>query len=103
MRAAELVRMRQRIREREEYVEKFKMATNTTPVQYLQEMRISHAKDLLKKSNLGISEVADKVGYQDSSYFTGLFKKLNSVTPNEYRRLVRNKLFVAESKQQSIQ
>lgn len=82
---------------------RFRLATNTTPLQYLQEMRISHAKDLLKKSNLGVSEVADKVGYQDSSYFTGLFKKLNSVTPNEYRQLVRNKLFVAESKQQSIQ
>jgi len=82
---------------------RFKVAANTTPLQYLQELRIEHAKALLKQSNLVVSEVADKVGYQDSSYFTGLFKKLNAVTPNEYRRLVRNKLFVAHTSQQSIQ
>lgn len=82
---------------------RFKLASNTTPLQYLQELRIDHAKALLKQSNLVVSEVADRVGYQDASYFTGLFKKLNAVTPNEYRRLVRNKLFVAETSQQSIQ
>jgi transcriptional regulator GlxA family with amidase domain len=82
---------------------RFKLAANTSPLQYLQELRITHAKALLKQSNLVVSEVADKVGYQDASYFTGLFKKLNAVTPNEYRRLVRNKLFVAETNQQSIQ
>lgn len=76
---------------------RFKQATNTTPLQYLQDLRISQAKDLLKQSNLVIAEVADKVGYQDASYFTGLFKKLNAITPNEYRRLVRNKLFVAQT------
>ncbi len=76
---------------------RFKQAANTTPLQYLQELRIAQAKALLKQSNLVISEIADQVGYQDASYFTGLFKKMNSVTPNEYRRLVRNKLFTAES------
>ena len=81
---------------------RFKLATNTTPLQYLQELRISHAKDLLKRSNLIISEVADRVGYQDASYFTGLFKKLNSVTPNEYRSLVRNKLFAAETEPEDV-
>ena len=75
---------------------RFKQAANTTPLQYLQDLRIAQAKELLKQSNLVISEIADRVGYQDASYFTGLFKKINSVTPKEYRRLVRNKLFVAE-------
>ena len=73
---------------------RFKLATNTTPLQYLQELRINQARDLLKHSNLVVAEVADKVGYQDASYFVGLFKKLNGVTPNEYRRMVRNKQFV---------
>lgn len=82
---------------------RFKLATNTTPLQYLHELRVSHAKELLKQSNLAISEVADLVGYQDASYFSSLFKKLNKVTPNEYRDLVRNKLFLAENTQQSIQ
>lgn len=75
---------------------RFKQASNTTPVKYLQETRINHAKDLLKLSNLGISEVAEQVGYHDASRFCELFKMLTSITPNEYRRLVRNKLFLAE-------
>lgn len=75
---------------------RFKLATNTSPLQYLQGLRIEHAKELLKQSNLAVSEVADMVGYQDASYFTSLFKKVNAVTPIEYRSLVRNKLFLAE-------
>jgi len=82
---------------------RFKLATNTTPLAYLQETRIEHAKELLKQSNLTISEVADMVGYQDTSYFASLFKRLNAITPNEYRNLVRNKLFLTESKQQLTQ
>lgn len=77
---------------------RFKQASNTTPQQYLQEQRINHAKELLKRSNLGIAEVADRVGYHDASHFCELFKKLTAVTPNEYRRLVRNKLFLAEGR-----
>lgn len=75
---------------------RFKTATNTTPLQYLQELRIKQAKELLKQSNLGVSEVADQVGYNDSSHFCEIFKKTTSVTPNAYRHLVRNKLFLAE-------
>ncbi len=81
---------------------RFKTASNITPLQYLQSLRIEHAKDLLKQSNLSIAEVADRVGYQDASYFTGLFKKLNAVTPNQYRSLVRNKQFLAESGSEPI-
>lgn len=75
---------------------RFKQASNSTPMQYLQEQRINHAKDLLKHSNLVISEVADRIGYHDASHFCELFKKSTAITPNEYRRLVRNKLFLAE-------
>lgn len=78
---------------------RFKLATNTPPLQYLQQLRIEHAKELLKQSNLAVSEVADMVGYQDASYFTSLFKKTNAITPNEYRNLVRNKLFLAGQSQ----
>ncbi len=79
---------------------RFKLATNTTPLDYLQDVRIGHAMDLLKQSNLNVSEIAHLVGYQDSSYFSDLFKKHNSVTPHEYRKVVRNKLFLTETNQQ---
>ncbi|MBL4821657.1 MAG: helix-turn-helix domain-containing protein, partial [Gammaproteobacteria bacterium] len=75
---------------------RFKTAANLTPLQYLQEIRIEHAKELLKQSNLAIAEVSYAVGYQDSSYFGSLFKKTASVTPAEYRSLVRSKVFKVE-------
>ncbi|MDO9477433.1 MAG: helix-turn-helix domain-containing protein [Pseudohongiella sp.] len=72
---------------------RFRQAANQTPVEYLQEIRINQARDLLKHSNLSIAEIAFAVGYHDVSYFTGLFQRLHSVTPNAYRRLVRTKMF----------
>jgi len=72
---------------------RFRQAAHQTPVEYLQEVRINQARELLKRSNLSIAEIAFAAGYQDVSYFTGLFRRLHGVTPNAYRRLVRTKLF----------
>lgn len=75
---------------------RFKNATEQTPLQYLQRVRIEIAKDLLQTSNLNVSEVADKIGYQDVGYFTALFVKLLATSPREYRATVRAKLFSAD-------
>jgi len=72
---------------------RFKQATAATPVAYIQELKLQQAKTLLKESNLTIAQVADQVSISDCSYFSSLFKKRNSVTPIEYRHLVRSKLF----------
>lgn len=72
---------------------RFKNALGKTPLDYLQDIRINTAKDLLKTSNLSIAEIADRVGYQDTNYFTRLFKKQLAITPNAYRKTVRAKLF----------
>ncbi len=72
---------------------RFKQATGLSPVQYLQQIRLEKAKELLKTSNLAISEVAYNVGYPDSAYFSVLFKRTVSLSPGEYRRLVRKKIF----------
>ncbi len=74
---------------------RFKDATGKTPMQYLQELRIDMARDLLQTSNLSIAEVAYQVGYQDLSYFAQLFRKILATTPGEYRATVRAKLFSA--------
>lgn len=76
---------------------RFKSATGRTPLSYLQEIRINNARDLLKTSNLTIGDIADKVGYQDTGYFSNLFKKQLAITPSDYRATVRAKLFSTES------
>lgn len=75
---------------------RFKKATALTPLQYLQNIRMQAAGELLKTSNLTVAEVAEKVGYQDLSHFTVLFRKSFGATPSQYRTTVRAKLFTAE-------
>ncbi len=72
---------------------RFKDATGVTPVQYLQRLRYTEACELLKKTNLPIGEVAAKVGLNDASYFSGLFKKYSGQSPNDFRTKNRPKLF----------
>jgi transcriptional regulator GlxA family with amidase domain len=72
---------------------RFKLATGKSPLRYLQEIRMGVARDLLKTSNLSISEIAYSVGYQDLGHFSALFKKTFSATPHDYRTTVRAKLF----------
>jgi transcriptional regulator GlxA family with amidase domain len=74
---------------------RFKSATHLTPLQYLQNVRMRTAGELLHTSNLSIAEIAYKSGYQDLSHFTGLFKKYFGTTPSQYRTMVRAKLFSA--------
>ncbi len=76
---------------------RFKAALGQTPLAYLQSIRIRTAQDLLKTSNLSIGDIADRVGYQDSSYFGTLFKRLLATTPQAYRATVRGKLFSTKS------
>ncbi len=72
---------------------RFKKAVGVTANSYLQNLRLNNAKELLRTSNLSITEVAARSGYQDDSYFCLRFRKLMGQTPLSYRKSVRGKLF----------
>lgn len=74
----------------------FKDATNTTPLQYLQNIRMRNARELLQTSNLSIAEIAFRCGYQDMGHFSKIFKKHFGTTPGNYKTTVRSKLFTVE-------
>jgi len=75
------------------FTRRFKMATGIRATQYWQQLRIEAAKDLLASTNLSIQEISDHVGYQDQGHLTRLFKQNLSLTPKDYRAMVRKKLF----------
>lgn len=52
---------------------------------YIQQQRIKKAKGLLSRTNDSINEIAQKVGYDNFSYFSHIFRKKVGLTPNEYR------------------
>lgn len=65
----------------------FKEDLNTTFGEFLTKTRIDAAKDLLRESDLSLSQIALEVGYPDQSYFTKVFKKVERITPRTFRRL----------------
>lgn len=59
----------------------------TTPSQYLNDKRISRAKELLASDiNLNINQIAENCGFNDSNYFSRVFRKQTELSPREYRK-----------------
>lgn len=64
----------------------FKKETGLTPTQYICELRLKKAIQLLNFTNMTISEIAGYVGYQDALYFSRIFKNKMNMSPKEYRK-----------------
>lgn len=63
----------------------FKQQFNQTVTSYINLVRITKAKRLLRFTNHSISNIAQQVGIADTNYFTRMFKKSENMTPSEYR------------------
>ena len=63
----------------------FKKKMGKTISQYIADVRVQHAKELLRDRSMKLYDVAVKTGYKDANYFTKIFKKAVGVTPSEYR------------------
>lgn len=65
----------------------FKKESGTNFQEYLSEVRMDKAKELLKETNLTVANICSQVGYQDLKHFVKIFKKYTGLKPNEYRKL----------------
>lgn len=63
----------------------FRAETGQTFVEYLTQVRLEKAKELLMCSAMRTSEIGYEVGYKDSHYFSYIFKKIVGCSPKEYR------------------
>lgn len=64
----------------------FKEQYGTTLTNYLLELRITHAKHLLRFTDQPIEQIGESVGMKDANYFSRIFKKIEGETPGMYRR-----------------
>lgn len=69
---------------------KFKEEVGMGISEYLNSVRIQHARELLQSGDCMIYEVSERTGFASSQYFSKIFKQLTGMTPNEYRRKSKN-------------
>ena len=67
----------------------FKEETGSNFVEYVTNLRIKRAKELLAGESCSMKEICAEVGYSDPNYFSRIFKKNTGVTPTEYRESER--------------
>lgn len=65
----------------------FRETTGLSPKQYLTNIRMRRACELLRQTTLSIKQIGSMVGYEDMLYFHRMFKKMNDMTPAQYRSL----------------
>lgn len=64
----------------------FKQYAHKSVIEYLNELRISRAKQFLEKEETSVGEIASRVGFYDINYFSRKFKAITGITPTEYRK-----------------
>lgn len=70
----------------------FKDYSGMSPIEYRTVTKIYKAKNYLKQDSLSVSEISDRLGFEDVSYFIKVFREQTGFTPNEYRKRFENKL-----------
>ncbi len=68
------------------FIRRFKKATQNTPFEYIQRVKVEVAKKSFESSPLNINQVMYNVGYNDEKSFRKIFKKYTGLSPLEYRR-----------------
>ena len=64
----------------------FEKTVGVTPIEYRNNIRMEHAKELIKEQRLAIEEISNKVGYSSASYFSSAFKQKYGISPKKYQK-----------------
>ncbi len=75
---------------------RFKIATGSSLIDHLQNLRVEEAKRLLEAAEMPVDEISFDVGYEDPSFFRRLFKRQTGLTPSQYRRMFKPVLAASE-------
>lgn len=70
----------------------FKRELGISPLEYIFNEKINKAKEMLKNPTLKIATISDELGFSDANYFIRVFKKMEGITPNQYRMNVMSQI-----------
>jgi AraC-like DNA-binding protein len=68
------------------FIKLFKLQTGKTPYEFVLDIKIDRAKELLTEKGKNITEVCISCGFNNPSHFSSIFKRKTGVSPTEYRR-----------------
>lgn len=74
---------------RRNFFRHFRTTTGSTPREYLRDLRMHRALDLLRRTDLSVTEVALKSGFCDGNYLCRLFREMLDMTPRRFRESCR--------------
>ncbi|GGH62333.1 transcriptional regulator GlxA family with amidase domain [Filimonas zeae] len=80
---------------RRHFDRRFKKATNNTPAEYIQRVKVEAAKKLLEIGKKNVNEVMYEVGYSDTKSFRMVFRKITGLSPQDYRNKYNNEVLEA--------
>jgi transcriptional regulator GlxA family with amidase domain len=69
-----------------DFSRRFKARTGYPLFEYINRLRVKRAAALLKRTDMGVLDIALAVGYNNLSFFNRYFRRLTGLTPAEYRR-----------------
>ena len=64
----------------------FKFLYNRTVTEYIRHIRLESARDLLRTTDLNISQIVYTIGFSSRSYFSKIFREKYGITPNEFKK-----------------
>jgi Transcriptional regulator containing an amidase domain and an AraC-type DNA-binding HTH domain len=73
------------------FFKKLKALTGMAPIEFIREMRIKRAAELMRKDEYNITQVSEMVGINDSRYFSKCFRRVYGMTPTEYKEQILHK------------
>jgi len=79
---------------RRNFERRFKKATNNTPVEYIQRVKMEAAKKSLEMSRKNVNEVMYDVGYSDTKAFRSVFKRVTGLSPIDYRNRYKREVII---------
>ncbi|WP_213804316.1 GlxA family transcriptional regulator [Granulicella sp. dw_53] len=68
------------------FLRRFQKATGHSPTEYVQQLKVQKARELLEFTTLSLKEISWKVGYEDVGFFRKTFQKFIGLPPVDYRR-----------------
>ena len=72
------------------FIDVFKTYTSMTTYQYYMHIKLHRAESLLE-DDIPVAEVARRMGFEDQSYFSRLFKHKTGVSPSRWKRMARER------------